>query len=186
MSILYNDDKIIKNKKYYHNVIVKLKNNPTILSLSLHTIFNLNSITFQTRFFKIKSFHNNIDLQYIIKLISYKFPDDIINNIIKYYVQDNVSFFSIKRDKTYNTMKYTTNISNDNSLDTSESDSKENNIMCDLIVERISKHLKNLLNSKKNIDINNIFLIKDDYIDYCFNYKIYSTKNAWGIEWKNN
>ena len=99
MSILYNDDKIIKNKKYYHNVIVKLKNNPTILSLSLHTIFNLNSITFQTRFFKIKSFHNNIDLQYIIKLISYKFPDDIINNIIKYYVQDNVSFFSIKRIK---------------------------------------------------------------------------------------
>ena len=83
-------------------------------------------------------------------------------------------------------MKYTTNISNDNSLDTSESDSKENNIMCDLIVERISKHLKNLLNSKKNIDINNIFLIKDDYIDYSFYYKIYTTKKAWGIEWKNN
>ncbi len=186
MSILYNNDKIINNKKYYHNVIVKLKNNPTILSLSLQTIFNVDSITFQTRFYKIKSFHSNIDLQYIIKLISYKFPDDIISNIIKYYVQDNVSFFSIKMDKTYNTMKYTTNISYDNSLHSIECDSKENNIMCDLIVERISKHLKSLLNSKKNIDINNIFLIKDDYIDYSFYYKIYSTKKGWGIEWKNN
>lgn len=186
MSILYNNHKIINNKKYYHNVIVKLKNNSTILSLSLQTIFNIDSITFQIRFYKIKSFHSDIDLQYIIKLISYKFPDDIINNIIKYYVQDNVSFFSIKKDKTYNTMKYTTNISYDNSLYSIENDSKENNIMCDLIVERISKHLKNLLNSKKSIDINNIFSIKDDYIDYCFNHKIYSTKNAWGIEWKNN
>mgnify|MGYP001435921101 CR=1 FL=1 len=101
MSILYNDEEIIKNKKYYHNVIVKLKNNPTILSLAINTTFTLESLILQTRFLKIKSFHNNIDLQYIIKLISYKFPDDIINNIIKYYVQDNVSFFSIKRDKTY-------------------------------------------------------------------------------------
>ena len=83
-------------------------------------------------------------------------------------------------------MKYTTNINYNNSLDTIENDSKENNIMCDSIVEIISKHLKNLLNSKKNIDINNIFLIKDDYIDYSFYYKIYSTKKAWGIEWKNN
>ena len=54
--------------------------------------------------------------------------DDVINNIIKYYVQiklDNVSFFSIKKDKTYNTIKYTTNISYDNSLENIENDSKK-------------------------------------------------------------
>ena len=43
MSILYNDEEIIKNKKYYHNVIVKLKNNPTILSLAINTTFTLES-----------------------------------------------------------------------------------------------------------------------------------------------
>ena len=58
---------------------------------------------------------------------------------------------------------------------------REENINPEALVERISKHLKSLLNSKKNIDINNIFLIKDDYIDYSFYYKIYSTKNVCGL-----
>lgn len=193
MTILSNGDKIKNNKYYYYSALVKFKNSTSILSFSSRISFTLNSVDFNLRFYKIKSLNNNILLQYIIKLITKKFPTDIVDNIIKYYVKNNISFFSIKKDNTYNTIQYYRKINYNHNInkykldiDYPKCNSKNNDIIkSDLITKKISEHFTTILNSNISFDLNSIFFIKDKDIDFCFPHKIYSTKNGWGITWNN-
>ena len=193
MTVLFNGDKIKNEKYYYYNALVKFKNSTTVLSFSTSISFTLNSADFNMRFYKIKSFHNDIQLQYIIKLITKKFTTDIADNIIKHYVKDNVSFFSMKKDNTYNTIQYYRKINYNNNLNKYKLDtnypkcnSKNNDIIKSyLITKKISEHFEYILNSNISFDLNSIFFIKDKDVDFCFPHKIYSTKNGWGITWNN-
>ena len=187
--IITNKEK--ENKKYYKNVLVTMKNTNNITSLGCIISCNKSgNYSISIRFYKIYSFLNEISLENINKIIKNKFPHDIKNKILEYYLRNNISFISIKEDKKnkkYNTLKITANINYcDNkkvyetfiNKPTIDEVPIKNNLS---IINKISTNFENLLNNRISFDIDEIFNIHDNEIDECVIHNIHNCSIGWGI-----
>ena len=186
MTVIFNNGvSLLENKNYYKNVLVKTKYNEQLFNIANIISFLHKEYKIISRFYKIYSFKNDISVDYVYKIMKTKFPSDIINNIIQYYLKDDVSFHSIIDNKGYNTIKFITNIKYSEESDSYETFvdlplSYKNNVIEDL-ENIISNNFKKLLNNKINFDINDIFLINDNRIDFSIVHKIYNSNIAWGM-----
>ena len=187
--IITNKEK--KNKNYYRNAIVSMKNTDKITSLGCIISSNKSgNYKISIRFYKIYSFLNEISLENINKIIKNKFPHDIKNKILEYYLKNNISFISIKEDKKnkkYNTLKITADINycdNKKKYETFinkpiiDDVSIKDNLS---IINKISTNFENLLNNRLSFDIDEIFNIHDNEIDECIVHHICNCSIGWGI-----
>ena len=186
------------NKPIYKNVLVKYRN--TILSISCVIRKNTVSKNYKivNRFYKIQSFSNNILFEEVFNILKKKYNQDILKIILKYYLQDDVSFKSITKSNDFNTMKLENEIifcekvqlyqaSNDNLT------INDNNIM-KYISSAFSNNFQNLLNNKNSFNIDKIFFLDNSSIDFCNIFEIYNityrvtgrNNKGWGICLKNN
>lgn len=180
-----------EDKKYYKNVIINMKNPEKITSLGcIISSYKSGNYKISIRFYKIYSFLNEISLENINNIIKKKFPHDIKEKILEYYLRDNISFISIKEDKEnkkYNTLKITADINYCNKKKSYETFIKRpllDNILIKenlSIINKISTNFENLLNNRISFDIDEIFNINDNEIDECIVHKICNRSIGWGI-----
>ena len=52
---------------------------------------------------------------------------------------------------------------------------------CSFISSIISDNILNLINTNNTFELNKIFYLTDENIEYCLDYYINSTKQGWGI-----
>ena len=184
------------NWPVYKNILVRYRN--TILSISCHIRKNKLSNNYNViyRFYKIKTFTNNISLEEIYYFTKKKYNYDIFKKIIKYYLLDDVSFKSITKPNDINTIKIETEIIFSEKLKSYQVLNKNNDNQLANNFKKItsifSNNFKNLLNKQKTFNIDDIFYLNDCF-DFCSIFEIYnasqlsSTSNkAWGISLKNN
>ena len=168
MSIIKIDECL--NSPIYKNLLVKYRN--TILSISCNirndTLFKNYKII--NRFSKIESFSNNILLEEVFYILKKKYNKNILKIIIKYYLQDDVSFKSITKVNDFNTIKLKNEIIFSEKLQLYQTINDyqtliNNNIM-KYISSTFSNNFKNFLNNKKSFNIDKIFFL-DNSIDFC-------------------
>lgn len=180
-------------KKYYKNIIAKIKDKETILSIASIMTFLEDKSAFKIvfRLYRIKSFTNNIFLEDIYKILSNKFTSDLVYKIIELYLKNDVSFDSIKNCKgDNNTIKIITNIKYSKKLKNYQTFIEyppllhiKDSVIIRILISNISKNLDSLLNSNKFVNINDIFAIKNNQIEFYVVHKIYNSYNGWGISW---
>lgn len=190
-NIFYIDKKPLQqNKNYTKNILVKIKDKKTIYSIGCILLQLENEFKIIYRFYKIHAFTNGISLEYINHILTQHFPKEISYIILKSYLKNNVSFISIKNNNNQNTFKiisyltyseeekkYKTNIIN-----------KQNTILHKEkfnISSNISKNLEVFINNNQKKNIDNIFYLNNQNIEYSNIYKIYSADIAWGINFYN-
>lgn len=190
-NIFYIDKKPLQqNKNYTKNILVKIKDKKTIYSIGCILLQLENEFKIIYRFYKIHAFTNGISLEYINHILTQHFPKEISYIILKSYLKNNVSFISIKNNNNPNTFKiishltyseeekkYKTNIIN-----------KQNTILHKEkfnISSNISKNLEVFINNNQKKNIDNIFYLNNQNIEYSNIYKIYSADIAWGINFYN-
>ena len=186
-NIFYIDKKPLQqNKTYTKNILVKIKDKKTIYSIGCILLQLENEFKIIYRFYKIHAFTNGISLEYINHILTQHFPKEISYIILKSYLKNNVSFISIKNNNNPNTFKiishltyskkeqkYRTNIIN-----------KQNTILHKEkfnISSNISKNLEVFINNNQKKNIDNIFYLNNQNIEYTNIYKTYSADIAWGI-----
>ena len=190
-NIFYIDKKPLQqNKTYTKNILVKIKDKKTIYSIGCILLQLENEFKIIYRFYKIHAFTNGISLEYINHILTQHFPKEISYIILKSYLKNNVSFISIKNNNNPNTFKiishltyskkeqkYRTNIIN-----------KQNTILHKEkfnISSNISKNLEVFINNNQKKNIDKIFYLNNQNIEYSNIYKIYSADIAWGINFYN-
>ncbi len=191
MSFIYkNEEQILEDKKYYNNIISKIKDYDDILLICSDIRFSniyetfVENIVINLRFYKpIRFKNNNISLEIIYKYLMKKLPNELVLKIFKYYLNDNISFKYIK-EKYINpiqvNIKYCNKLNNYISI----INETKNYIVRDILVLKLIENCKKILNNKKKIDIQNIFELNDKDIELnnLFNIKI--GKNVgWGLIW---
>lgn len=185
-NIFYIDKKPLQqNKNYTKNILVKIKDKKTIYSIGCILLQLENEFKIIYRFYKIHAFTNGISLEYINHILTHHFPQEISYIILKSYLKNDVSFISIKNNNpntfkiishlTYSKkeQKYRTNIIN-----------KQNTILHKEkfnISSNISKNLEVFINNNQKKNIDNIFYLNNQNIEYSNIYKTYSADIAWGI-----
>lgn len=186
--ILENGNIILENKNYYRHILLKPKNIDKFYSVSAIIYYSKNIYKFTTRLYKIKAYTSNIPLDYIYKAFVSILSPDIVNIIIGFYLQKDVSFNSIKQDNSYETIKFVSNIKYSAELSKYQISleyppNKTGNILIETLVNNLSTKFLDLLNHNYSFDINSIFSIKNNQMDLCNIYKI-TNKNiiAWGIQ----
>lgn len=189
IKIINNNNLIKENKNYYKNILVKIKNKNKIISIHCTISYSNNNYKLITTFSKIYSFKTNISLEYINKILTFIFPNDIIYKILIFYLKNDISFIN-NRKKNIFTNKIITNINYNDYLNLYKINKNkeiktnyEDNKNIELI---LSKNYENLLNKNKNFNIDHIFnkqLIDmfNNKIEYSILYKIYNTNIGWGI-----
>ena len=190
-NIFYIDKKPLQqNKTYTKNILVKIKDKKTIYSIGCILLQLENEFKIIYRFYKIHAFTNGISLEYINHILTQHFPKEISYIILKSYLKNNVSFISIKNNNNPNTFKiishltyskkeqkYKTNIIN-----------KQNTILHKEkfnISSNISNNLEVFINNNQKKNIDKIFYLNNQNIEYSNIYKIYSADIAWGINFYN-
>ena len=199
MSFIYkNENCILENKKYYNNIIVKIRKYEDILLmcsdirfLNIYKSYSEN-IILNLKFYKPARFMNyNISLEIIYKYLMKKIPEDLALKIFKYYLNDNISFKYIK-EKYINPIQINIKYCNKlnkyifiiNEKDLVKNHIYKNDIVRDILVLKIIENCKKLLNNKKKIDIKNIFELNDKEIELNDLFKIQIGKsNGWGLIW---
>tara|TARA_B100000575_G_C23057442_1_gene608760 strand:- start:306 stop:881 length:576 start_codon:yes stop_codon:yes gene_type:complete len=177
---------IKKNKNYYKNVLVKIKDEKYIYSLGCILLQNKNQFKIIYKFYKIYSFTNNISLEYINHILTKKFPEEIAYIILNSYLKNDVSFISIKDNNASDTFKIISNIKYCEEENTYKYNI-ENKFKTILykdelnIASFISKNLEIILNNNTTKNLDNIFYLNNNNIEYSYIYKINSSIIAWGI-----
>ena len=196
MSFIYkNEDGILENKKYYNNIISKIKGFDPILLICSDTTFsniyeeNPDKGVINLRFYKpIRFMNNNISLDIVYKYLIDEFPNDLVLKIFKFYLNDNISFKYINPIKI--TIKYC------NKLDKYKLfiDKKENILLAkysyknyivrDILVLKIMENYEKILNKKEKTDIKKFFKLDDEIIELnnLFTIKI-GVNVGWGLKW---
>lgn len=191
--IKINGQDIEIDKKYYKNILVKLKNNNNIYSIGciFNISKNLSRLNIVNRFYKIRSFVNEIPLDYVNLMLKNKLPIELVNKILFYFLKDDVSFRPIQ-NKKYSTFTIKYNVFYHNDLNkfqttvgnipyVSDEFNSKNIKHCSFISSIISDNILNLINTNNTFELNKIFYLTDENIEYCLNYYINSTKQGWGI-----
>ena len=201
MSFIYkNEDGILENKKYYNNIISKIKSfDPILLICSDITFTNIYEDNpekgiINLRFYKPTRFmNNNISLEIVYKYLIEILPNDLALKTFKFYLNDNISFKYIK-EKHINPIKIT--IKYCNKLDKYKLfiDKKENILLAkysyknyivrDILVLKIIENYEKILNKKEKTDIKKFFKLDDKIIELNNLFTIKMGINAgWGLKW---
>ena len=186
--IVENGKSILENTNYYRNILIKPANIDKYYAVSAIIYFSNNIYKLITRFYKILCFTSSIPLDYIYKGLTSKFSPDIVNIIIDFYLQDDISFHSIREDHGYNTIKFISNINYSNELSKYQTSieypiwKNKDNLPIDQLVSFLSNNFQDLLNSGASFDINSLYSIKNHLIDLCNLHKITNKEIAWGIQ----
>lgn len=191
MLLTNNGEYIVEDKNYYRQVLIKPKNIDKYYSLAVILSFSNNIYKFTTKVYKIVSFRNEIALDYIYKLLLSKFSPDIIDIILEFYLQNNVSFNSITADG-YNTIKqntikivsnirYSTQLNKYQTIIDYPSNENAKKYFIYQLVSNISNNFLDLLNQGISFEINSIFSISTNNIELCNIYKITNSGIGWGI-----
>ena len=203
--IKINGQSIEIEKKYYKNILVKLKNNNKIFSIGCivnlskdlqENTSNLN-LNIVNRFYKIYSFQNEIPFDYVNIVLKKIFSIELVNKILFFYLKDDISFRSVKKKNSFFTftMKYKLiydKASNnyqttlDNIPDIKDDFNSKNIKQCSHIASILTNNILKLLKSNKNFEINKFFYLTDKNIEYCFDYYINSTKCGWGMYFRDD
>ena len=183
-----------KFPKVYRNILINLSESNKIFEIG--TIFShennfeeeIYKITL--RFYKIYSFENNsISLDYVNKIIKDISPSDVNNEILQFYLKDNVSFISVNEYGNKNTLQIILSISFCNKTKSYKIKNNKSDINCNdsniikKIISKISDNLINVLNYNIPLEIDNIFKINDDDVEFCIIHKIGVSKNGWSINY---
>ena len=178
----------------YKQVLVKYRN----IIFSVSSIIRQDTLSknykMMNRFYKITSFTNNILLEEVFYILQKKYNQDILKIIVKYYLQDDVSFKPISKVNDYNTLKLENEIIFSEKLQLYQTlnDYHNFNTIIKMISSTFSNHLKHLLNNNKCFNIDNIFFIDNNNIDFCNIFEIYNNTHqvtkrinkGWGIHLK--
>ena len=150
-----------------------------------------NSYMMSTRFYKLYSHRFDIPVDYIFKIINRIFPNDVLINILRFYLRNDISFRSID-DTNRNTLRYQQKIKiipdafGDLSIKSSDillselRHLKNGKRYYDIALLIFNKFKKLLINNE-TFEINDIFKIDDENVDFCYQHKIFSSNIAWGL-----
>jgi len=188
MSKITKYDKL-KNK-LYENLIIKMKDDDSIIEVGfILSSLKKNNFIISTRFYKIYSYIFEISIDYIFKIINKVFPKDISINILRFYLRNDISFRSIEgtnKDTLIHQQKIEVipNALGDFSIETSDISSRNSIFLKNQkmdIASIIFNKFKRLLTHTEIFDINDIFKLDDENIDFCYQHKIFSSDIAWGL-----
>lgn len=184
--ILENGNIILENKNYYRHILMKPKNIDKYYSVSAIIYYSNNIYKLTTRLYKIRGFTSDIPLDYIYKSFVSILSPDIVNIIMGFYLQNDVSFNSIDQENSYKTIKFVSNIKYSSELSkyqtSLEYPPNNKNILIETLVNSLSSKFLDLLNHNYSFDINSIFSIKNNQMDLCNIHKITNKNIAWGIQ----
>ena len=193
MKQIYVNGELSEKKKYYKHILIKSKNNGSIISVAfIISLFKDKEYQILTRYYKVES--EGLKLEYINTILEKLFNKDIVKNIIYYFLRDSVHFTSIKANKSYNTLKIIITIKYDDNLkiyksfiDYVDLSKNKDYKIIKLILKEISEKFVNLLNMNNKFDINDLFTNMNNEIDL-IDYKIYNSYQkfggtGWGIDY---
>ena len=185
----------------YKNTLVKYRN----IIFSVSSIIRQDTLSGNykiiNRFYKITSFTNNILFEEVFYILQKKYNQDILKIIIKYYLQDDVSFKPITKANDSNTLKLENEIIFSGKLQLYQTlndyqdfnnEILNYNTIIKMISSTFSNNFQHLLNNNKCFNIDNIFFIDDNNIDFCNIFEIYNNTHhvtrrmnkGWGIHLK--
>jgi hypothetical protein len=136
-----------------------------------------------------------------VYILKKKYNEDILKIIIKYYLQDDVSFKPITKANDYNTIKLENEIIFSEKLQLYQLFNDYNNFNNQIFINyniikyisyTFSNNFQNLLNNKKSFNLDKIFFIDNNDIDFCKIFIIYNKtecvtrkiNKGWGIRFE--
>lgn len=173
----------------YKKYIIKFNNYETIISMccilssisnnTTHKTYNINFI-----FHRIKSFNNQISLEFINYILKKKFSSDLVFKILYFYLKKNVSFCKINT-KIDVKFKYCQESKLYKSYFTYKNLSPNHKNLINKIISLISDNFLNILNKNLYFNSNNIFKLINKDIDFFVNYNFNSNNKkypGWSLE----
>lgn len=173
----------------YKKYILKLNNHQTIISMCCiissiinntnHKLYNINFI-----FHRIKSFNNDLPLEYVNYFLKKKYSSNLVYKILHFYLKKNVSFDKINT-KIDVKFEYSTKNKSYKSYFIYKIFSDNHRILINKIILLISNNFINLLNKNRMFNINNIFNLSNDNIDFFVDYNFNSNNKkypGWSLE----